>query len=379
MTTTENDAPEIIEGEAEEVTPAEIEEGAAALPPAVREEIAAVEQERHLPAPTGTVLPSPREWEATLAVATKIAATPFVPESYRGQPEAVVAAILTGRELGIGPMQALREIHMIDGRATFSATLMLAKLRAGGVEITESKLDDDRAWIQARRRDTGEVAEVEWRYEEATKIMRKGKALSEGANWKNYRQDMLWARCVGRLARRLGSDLLGGLVYSSEEVEEWDDSDAQYGGAGPAPGGGYFDPGRDLLGTAIRGQDAPQRLRERMDAINPAIDWTSVIVSATEHVWNRSRAELSPEEVTEFWRRLSNTVAFIDSHSDQGGGDFPPVPDEEIAKGFAYGFGYDPELPLPEAPPDEPEGAEEALSTLSEADQEIGFPEKEEE
>ena len=31
---------------------------------------------------------------------------------------------------------------------------------------------------------------------------------------------MLWARCVGRLARRLGSDLLAGMVYTAEELHD---------------------------------------------------------------------------------------------------------------------------------------------------------------
>lgn len=376
-TKTEDEVVDVEDAEVEDVTdeptPAEIEEGGPALPPAVRETAAEIEHERATYQPARSSLPSPMEWEATLSVARQIAATPFVPESYRGQPESVVAAILTGRELGIGPMQALREIHMIDGRATFSATLMLAKMRQGGVVILDSGVDDDRAWIKARRADTGEEAEVEWRYEEATKILRKGKPLSDGANWKNYRQDMLWARCVGRLARRLGSDLLGGLVYAAEEVREWDEGTG-YAAADDGTGA-YFDPGRDLMPKAIRGPDSAARLHEVMQNIDPGLDWGSIVSEAAMAKFGRPRAELDKDETAEFWRRLSNTVCWI--QEEAGSGDFPPIEQAVIAAGFVFGFGAELALPLPLAVEEEPDGAAEAMAGLSDHDAEIPFGEDE--
>ena len=94
--------------DAERHAEAEQEADAAAEDELVAEKALVIREEREtLPAPA-SVLPSSREWEATMAVAREIAGTQFVPESYRGKPDAVVAAILTGREMGIGPMQALR-------------------------------------------------------------------------------------------------------------------------------------------------------------------------------------------------------------------------------------------------------------------------------
>lgn len=295
------------------------------------------EERETMPAPA-SVLPSPREWEATLAVAREIAATPFVPESYRGRPESVVAAILTGREMGIGPMQSLRQIHMIDGRPAFAADLMLAKMRQGGLMILDSSIDDERAWIKAKRRDTGEEASVEWRYEEATQIMRKGKPLSDGVNWKNYRQDMLWARCVGRLARRLGSDLLGGLVYSKEEMEDMED-----GGYGGAPGYDAttslpFDPGRDLLPGAIEGEGFASRIQTALNEIDPSVVWPDVIAACVTHVWSvDDRRKLSAPQTEEFWRRLSNAIAKMQDLCPPGS--FPPITDAQITEAFAFAFG----------------------------------------
>ena len=49
-------------------------------------------------------------------LAVQIAQTEFVPASLRGKPAAVMAAMLTGHEVGIGPMMALKQIHVVEGR-----------------------------------------------------------------------------------------------------------------------------------------------------------------------------------------------------------------------------------------------------------------------
>lgn len=170
------------------------------------------------------LIPSAAEFTAMREMAATIANTQMVPMAYRGKPDDVIAAILTGREMGLGPMQSLRDIYVVDGKPSLSAMLLLAQLRKGGIQILESVTTRERAWLRARRADTGEVCEVEWTYEEASKIVSRGKSLVAKDNWQNYPEDMLFARCVGRLARRLGPDLIGSVVpYASEELEDWDD------------------------------------------------------------------------------------------------------------------------------------------------------------
>jgi hypothetical protein len=199
------DEPDEIEAEPVDETDEEIESTAIAL-----------REEPVVAAPA--LLPTTAEFDAMLAIADKIASTQMVPKAYRGRPDDVLAAILTGREMSLGPMQSLREIHIIDGKPTLSANLLLARMRTGGLVIEESESTAERAWVRARRRDTGETAEVEWTLAEAPADLRKK------SNWTSYPADMLWARCVGRLARRIGGDLIGSVMpYSSEEVQDWDD------------------------------------------------------------------------------------------------------------------------------------------------------------
>ena len=310
------------------------------------EELVIREEREHLPAPA-SVLPSSREWEATMAIAREIAGTQFVPESYRGRPEAVVAAILTGREMGIGPMQALRQIHMIDGRPAFAADLMMAKMRAGGVVVLESEVSAKRAYIKAKRKDTGEEAEVEWTLADAEKAGLLGKK-----NYKTYPEDMMWARAVGRLARRLGSDLLGGLVYAKEEMEDWDDGG--YGGAYgfEASTQREFDWDKDLMPHAIAPKDAAKALAE----MEPTVEWPALLDQATEG-WR----DLSGNAKDDFWRRLANTATLMSNAAPAG--TLPPDTDQ-IKAAFAQAFsGIDVDVVYKETPPPEPvEQSDAALS-----------------
>ncbi len=274
-------------------------------------------------------MPSPNEWEAMRAMAETIARTEFVPRDFRGRPEAVLAAILSGRELGIGPMQSLKDISIIDGRPALAAHLVLAMLRRGGVEIVESGSSDSRAFICARRRDTGELAEVEWTMEEADKA-----GLAQKPNFKKYPADMLWARCVGRLGRRLGSDLLAGMPYTAEEVQDFDnDLD------GPVGGGYVSGPietrkveGVGDVPVPVTWPEIEQLVRqfgdEEWEAFLAFIQDTAAILFAT-----RETTTLSRDERAVLRQKASGAAVALRSAKEPDG--MPPVIREDMAKAFA--------------------------------------------
>ena len=82
--------------------------------------------------------PDPDSWTAVLGdvgdLATKIARTEFVPKGLQGNPAGVAAAILTGREMNLGPMASLRGIHIVEGRASLTAEMLAARILAAGHE-----------------------------------------------------------------------------------------------------------------------------------------------------------------------------------------------------------------------------------------------------
>lgn len=73
---------------------------------------------------------------------TVIADTEMVPKGLRGNPPAMLAAIYLGRELGLGPMQAMNMIDVIDAKPSLSAELQTARIREAGHSMLCVELSD---------------------------------------------------------------------------------------------------------------------------------------------------------------------------------------------------------------------------------------------
>ena len=153
----------------------------------------------------------PAAWVAGMRLAARIHNTPFVPKGLRGDPASVLACILTGEELGLGPMQSLRMVNVIEGRPSASAELMRALVNRAGhrVDVVEAK--QDRVTLSGTRRDTGARATVTWTIQDA----QRAKLVTNPA-WGKYPRSMLLARATSELCRMLFADVIGGL-YTPEE------------------------------------------------------------------------------------------------------------------------------------------------------------------
>lgn len=153
----------------------------------------------------------PSSWVAAWRLARRIHQTPFVPSALRGHPESVLACILTGDELGLGPMQSLRMVNVIDGRPAASAELMRALVNRAGhrIDVVESR--QDRVTLAGLRRDTGANARVTWTIHDAERAK-----LTGNPAWMKYPRSMLLARATSELCRALFADVIGGL-YTPEE------------------------------------------------------------------------------------------------------------------------------------------------------------------
>jgi hypothetical protein len=153
-------------------------------------------------------------------LASKISTTNFVPKGLRGKPAEIAACILTGREVGIGPMQSLSKIHVIDGKPAMSSELMRSLVMAAGHEITYPTLSDEKVIVKGRRANSDQWTEVTWTIKDAQRIGVAGRDT-----WKKYPRQMLSARATSELCRLLFPDALGGISYTVEELKD-DNNDA---------------------------------------------------------------------------------------------------------------------------------------------------------
>jgi hypothetical protein len=155
----------------------------------------------------------PVNYEMMWKVSQRVTNTPFVPKALQGKPEAVLACILYGAEMGIGPMQSLNSIHVIEGRAAMSPELMRAMVARHGHRIDVIENSNTACEMKGVRNDTGSSATVRWTMEDA-----KMAGLAGKNNWKTYPRAMLMARCTSELCRILFPDIIAGLSYTPEEI-----------------------------------------------------------------------------------------------------------------------------------------------------------------
>ena len=148
----------------------------------------------------------------------------------RNKPAEVLAVVMYGAELGIGPMQSLQQVNFIEGKPSMAPELMRALIRKAGhkLNISQSKTA---CVIVGERGDTGEIGETEFTIEDAVdaelcSIDANGKVRARSSSgkalpWEKYTRDMLLARATSRIARMMFSDVVAGMSYTPEEVESF--------------------------------------------------------------------------------------------------------------------------------------------------------------
>ncbi|MDN5859949.1 MAG: hypothetical protein L0H84_15145 [Pseudonocardia sp.] len=166
------------------------------------------------------VLPPATDTDSWIAVlhqvgelAAQIAHTDFVPRALQGKPAAIAAAILAGREMGVGPMTSLQNLNVIQGRPGQSAILMRALVLSKGHQIEYVETTDTRAIVRGRR-----VGEQDWTEVTFTADQARKARIDLGG----YPEDKLIARATSRLCRRKFADVISGLSYTLEELQDGD-------------------------------------------------------------------------------------------------------------------------------------------------------------
>ena len=139
--------------------------------------------------------------------------TGFLPKAI-DTPEKAIAIILTGRELGIPTMTALRTIDVINQKPTVSPQLMLGLINASkeleNIEIIETR---DNQAVSCTMKRKGKIAHTEiFGFEEANKL-----GLLQKDNYKRQPITMFRWRAVAACARVVFPDVVLG-IYTGDEM-----------------------------------------------------------------------------------------------------------------------------------------------------------------
>ena len=157
-------------------------------------------------------------------IAVSLARTPFVPASLRNADRDVTvgnitAAILTGIELGLTPMAALRSIDIIQGTPTLRAIALRGLVLAAGHDIVVAESTATRAIVRGRRRGSDEWQSSTWTTDRA-----RTAGLLGRDQWKAQPTSMLIARATAECARLIAADVLLAMPYISEELDDGDNT-----------------------------------------------------------------------------------------------------------------------------------------------------------
>lgn len=218
----------------------------------------------------------PRDIEGMLRLSETLAkARTAIPYKLRENPGDIVAIMQHALDLDIGLSVAWDNlIFNPDGVGGMRARLMHALLIRAGHHVQPTHADDKIVRMFLRRGDGGPGGGAQWTLAEAIKNRLPEKDRSA---WIGYSGDMLWARCLSRLARRWAPDVVLGF-YAAEELTDISGAD-------------HVDEGLDPADTrfAMRGLDG--ELAPAPDVVALLKDADTADLERLRHLWKRAGEE----------------------------------------------------------------------------------------
>jgi hypothetical protein len=167
-------------------------------------------------APMPVAFPGAEEMTAMRNMAALMAQSNIVPDSFRNNPANIIVALLTARGMGIDPMVALQKGYVINGRFDVEVTVKLGVVMSRVPDFEyEVDVDDARAIVTGGRRGRKHHS-VTFTYQQAVDA---GLVAKKGDVWKNYRQDMLTYRALGRLLKLTCAFALYNMPLSLDEAD----------------------------------------------------------------------------------------------------------------------------------------------------------------
>lgn len=148
-------------------------------------------------------------------IAGQLAKSSFIPETLRGKPYDITAAILTGQELGLPPMASLRAMDIIYGVPALRAHAMRGLVQSHGHAVQLVESTDKQCVMRGRRKGDEDWQTVTWTIERASKLL--GGLKNQ---WTKQPTTMLIARATGEICRLIAADVLYAAPYAAEELDD---------------------------------------------------------------------------------------------------------------------------------------------------------------
>ncbi|MDD5304709.1 MAG: hypothetical protein PHS14_16565 [Elusimicrobia bacterium] len=153
----------------------------------------------------------PMDFPGLLRLCEELVSTKFLPRAVDTAGKAA-ALILTGREMGLGPMASIRSLAIVDGKPVLAADLQLGIFKRAGGQAVWERLDDTGAVLKLRHPNGDEHTES------FTMADAQRAGLAGKQNWRAYPKAMLRSRAITAGLKSIGFEPLAG-TYDPEELE----------------------------------------------------------------------------------------------------------------------------------------------------------------
>lgn len=150
-----------------------------------------------------------------MALAKGLTGTAFVPAHFQGKPADTAVAIMKGAALGLDPVAALEAIYVVSGKPALYTRSMVALVLARGHEVWTEEADATKVTVRGRRHGSSHTEESTW---DAARV--KAAGLDRNRQYAVHPEAMLYARAAADVCRRIAPDVLAGLSYGVEELQE---------------------------------------------------------------------------------------------------------------------------------------------------------------
>lgn len=132
-------------------------------------------------------------------------------------PAQALAIMFAARDLGLKPTAALKGLYVTNGKVgmEFQTMNALAQARLPGYELQVLERSKDVCKLRGRRSSNHSWTEISFTISEAAQA-----GLTTKDVWMKYPADMLYAKAGERLLRAIASDVLLGVAYDGDEMQE---------------------------------------------------------------------------------------------------------------------------------------------------------------
>ena len=154
-------------------------------------------------------------FDQMVAMGDRLVKTGFLPEHLKTGAQ-VAAVILTGRELGMSPMRAIRSLNLVKGKVTENADSQLARFKSVGGRAKFLVFNDDTAELWLRHPNGDEHTE---RFTMAD--AERAGLLNAQPNYRKYPRAMLRSRAITAGLKSVGWEGASG-TYDPDELRYTD-------------------------------------------------------------------------------------------------------------------------------------------------------------